>query len=161
MKFIKISFIVIALVFLFINIKAQNYSTLAEVLSSGGSESIGSNYSNFGVVGETFVNNSVTGGNYNNSIGFLYSSDIWVNISEIVIDKTIKIFPNPTNEILNIEKYNSSIREIAIYNILGNKVFESEYSNSINISNLTNGLYFLRIIENNGSVVHLEKIVKN
>lgn len=161
MKYLKLITIIVALLFIVANIKAQNYSTLAEVLSSGGSESTGSNYTIFGVLGETFVDYPVVGGNYETSIGFLYHAEgIPVNTPGISSDNTIRVFPNPTTEILNIEKYNSSIWKIEIYNILGNKVFECEYKNKINVSKLTNGLYFLRLIDDNGSIVHLEKIIK-
>ncbi len=65
------SFIIIFLLFLYINVKAQSYSTKVEVVSSGGIESSGGNYSNFGVLGETFTGFSVSGGNYSSSMGFI------------------------------------------------------------------------------------------
>ena len=55
MKYIKTYFIIIFLLFLHVDIKAQTYGTLVEVISSGGGESSGGNYSNFGVLGETFT----------------------------------------------------------------------------------------------------------
>jgi len=51
---------------------SAQYSHQSEVVSSGGGSSIaGTVYSNFGVLGQTFVASSVSGGNFNNSIGFL------------------------------------------------------------------------------------------
>ena len=76
MKHIKICLIVVALVFFYKNTKAQTYITRAEVISTGGCESVGGNYSNFGIIGETFVDFSVSGDNYNTSIGFLNLLDI-------------------------------------------------------------------------------------
>ena len=161
MKLIKIYCIVITLIFFFINTKAQTYINCAEVISSGGGVSTGSNYSNFGVIGETFVNKSVTGNNYNTNIGFLYLSDIYTGIFKNYYNSNIKIFPNPTNKILNIEKRNFLVKRIEIYSIWGNKVFECEYCNTINISEFPDGIYLLKIIDNNGNVILSEKIIKN
>ena len=83
MKHIKIIIFVISLLFLFGNIQAQ-YINHTEVLSSGGGQSDGGNYSNFGVLGETFVGFPVTGENYITSIGFLfYASGIPLWIDEL------------------------------------------------------------------------------
>ena len=162
MKFVKISFIVIALVFLFINIKAQNYSTLAEVVSSGGGESTGSNYSNFGVVGETFVNHCVTGEDYLTCIGFIYaSSGLCVGIINVDNNQYIKIYPNPANVILNIESKGIESLVVEIFNINGKKVKSNEVKNSLLISDLPNGVYIVRIKGKNGKLLKTEKIVKN
>ena len=160
MKYLKI----ISLLFwimVFQNSFAQTYTQKVDVISSGGGESSYSTYySNFGVLGETFVDYPMIGGNYETSVGFLYYAEgIPVVTEEVIHDNTIRIFPIPANNYLNIEKGNSVIEKIEIYSIFGIKTSESEYSNRINISKLTKGIYFLRIIDTNGSLVHLEKIV--
>ena len=168
---LTVSFLFI-LIFLFANIKAQTYSNLAEVLSSGGGESTGGNYSNFGVIGETFVDYSVTGGNYSTSIGFIYMDtlDFPDNVIEIFNNKIISIFPNPSDGIINIENKNLKADKIEIFNILGKKVFESRDVETfhetslrlciIDISELSNGLYFLKVLDKDGEILKIEKIIK-
>ncbi|MCK4662264.1 MAG: T9SS type A sorting domain-containing protein [Bacteroidales bacterium] len=166
MKYFKLIFIVISLMFLITNIKAQ-YNNIAEVLSSGGGETTGGIYSNFGVMGEAFVDFPVTGGNYITSIGFLfYASGIPILIDELNFNnQSISIFPNPTNEIINIEIKSQKIKlfNAEIYNIQGKLIFMKQYkSNSINIdiSDLSKGIYLLKLKDENGSIIKTKKIVK-
>ncbi|MBW8049849.1 MAG: T9SS type A sorting domain-containing protein [Cytophagales bacterium] len=161
MKHIKI----ISLLFLigfFENSKAQTYSQPAEVISAGGGESSGGIYSNFGVIGETFVESSVSGGNYNTSIGFLYASDIPpTGIDEEYFNNPIiRIFPNPSDEIVHIENKNTEADKIEIHNILGEKVYESKYKSMLNISELSKGIYFLEILDKDGVILKNVKIIK-
>ncbi len=50
----------------------QDYSHRANVISAGGGESTGGDYSNFGLIGETIVNRNIENGTYNGHIGFIY-----------------------------------------------------------------------------------------
>lgn len=68
----------------------------------------------------------------------------------------LQIFPNPvtTGRIHISTDQNSNSREIAIYDMLGKKVFETTlYGNNkeINISNLNSGIYLIKVTENNTS----------
>ena len=67
------------------------------------------------------------------------------------------IYPNPTSSQLRIENYELSMGNIEIYDIYGRKIVNCPLStvNSIDVSHLANGLYFLKI--GNKTV----KIVKN
>ena len=164
MKHIKLFFLFI-LTIVFTNINAQ-YSNITEVLSAGGGESTGGNYSNFGVMGETFVNSSATGGNYNSSVGFLYASGIATGIGEINRNnQIISIFPNPANEIINIEIKSQKIKSFnaEIYNIQGKLIFLIQYKSiaiNIDISDFTNGLYMINLKDDNGNIIKTDKIVK-
>jgi len=76
--------------------------------------------------------------------------EIKTNFTGIVsIDKTIfKIYPNPANNILNIEAEISKPAHIEIYNLSGNKIFSQlmmETNHSINISNFASGIYFIKV----------------
>lgn len=76
-------------------------------------------------------------------------------------DASISVYPNPTNDILNIEtKETSKPLQIKLYNTTGKEVIKTNLtSNQINISNLPQGLYLLNIISN-GKIIKTEKIVK-
>ncbi len=163
MKHIKI----ISLLFLiayFENSKAQTYSQPAEVISAGGGESSGGNYSNFGVIGETFVDSCITGGNYNTSIGFIYDvacGEI-VGIDEMNLNnQIIKIYPNPnTGEfVIEMEITEPQELEIKLLNVIGQVIYEEglnqytgKYQKTIDISKQATGIYTLQLISNEGII---------
>ncbi len=68
------------------------------------------------------------------------------------------IYPNPTNGVFNINS-NSTITEIAVYNNLGQLLFTSEEKNQVNISSLSQGIYFVKIKDENGQT-ETKKVVK-
>ncbi|RZN78715.1 MAG: T9SS type A sorting domain-containing protein, partial [Winogradskyella sp.] len=60
---------------------------------------------------------------------------------------TLSIYPNPTNQILNIQGLKTS-ENIEVYNISGQKLFTKTIDlskNTIDVSQLSAGLYFLKI----------------
>jgi hypothetical protein len=77
------------------------------------------------------------------------------------LKNNISIFPNPASNILNIEnKTNEQITAISIYSVKGDIVKEvKSISNSISVSELQNGVYFVKI-EMNKNVLNY-KFVKN
>lgn len=74
---------------------------------------------------------------------------IQVSTGDISFSDNIKLFPNPTNSILNIE-YSGVIESTIVYNINGNKLQSSSDGNSIDVSGLNNGFYIV-CIESNGT----------
>ena len=73
----------------------------------------------------------------------------------VTLDKSITLFPNPTNNILNIKIYenrNVEISKIEITNLLGQIVFSEEKSNTkIDVSKFQSGIYLLKLTTNKGS----------
>jgi hypothetical protein len=60
----------------------------------------------------------------------------------------LKIYPNPTSSILNLEITNKAVERLTIRDVKGSKVRVinmSEKFSSIDISDLENGLYFLQV----------------
>jgi len=72
--------------------------------------------------------------------------------------KTISIFPNPANTEINIVFPSSDNAQIEISNVMGEVVIKKENKSKIDISNLTNGLYFIRIIQ--GQKRNVQKLIK-
>lgn len=71
----------------------------------------------------------------------------------------VKIYPNPTSNTLYISSENTVIETISIYSITGKKVFKStNESNSIDVSSLSKGMYFIEISSANGKSV--KKFIK-
>jgi len=79
-------------------------------------------------------------------------------------ESKINVYPNPIGEIMNIESNNESIRQIEIYNSNGELVLRNAYTSSknqnvsLNTSELTNGLYLVRIKSESG--IKVVKVLK-
>jgi len=69
-----------------------------------------------------------------------------VGVTEV--DKPIEwsIFPNPTSNYLTLKGLNEAIKSIQIVNLKGQLVKELEFTNQINIMDLSTGTYIIRLI---------------
>ncbi|MBI4929727.1 MAG: T9SS type A sorting domain-containing protein [Bacteroidetes bacterium] len=80
-----------------------------------------------------------------------------LGVENVNLQSQFNIYPNASNGIFNIENtlLNNSIYGIYIYNITGEKVYQStiqQFSNTtIDLSNHPNGIYFLTIKTNEGT----------
>lgn len=104
------------------------------------------------------------------NIYFDYNAPIETNNAETVfevlssqqftIDNSIVLYPNPTNAVVNI-KSRFTIKAIELYDIQG-RVLQTttEHENNVtfNISNRQSGVYFIKIISDQGSIV--AKVIK-
>ena len=69
------------------------------------------------------------------------------------------IYPNPVSETLFISSENIPIQQMSIYSLSGKKVMEvSENTGSIDVSSLSEGMYFLEIFSEGGKSV--KKFIK-
>ena len=88
---------------------------------------------------------------------------VWFeNLSPLSIDEysneVFSIYPNPTSDILNISLLNQSIKEVKIINLQGINVKEIITNNQIDVSDLTTGMYFVKIESEENSVI--KKMIK-
>lgn len=79
-----------------------------------------------------------------------------VNDSNLV---NFTVHPNPTTSILNIDDSNFTLKNIEVYNIIGKRVLRST-KNKINIENLVNGVYLLKVQSEDGNFA-TKRIIKN
>lgn len=99
---------------------------------------------------------------YNAPINTNIATTTYQTLSNSVFetDESITIYPNPTNDNININsKFN--IKTIELYDMQGRileTIVQDSASSTLDISNRKNGIYFLKINTENGSKV--EKIVK-
>lgn len=56
-----------------------------------------------------------------------------------------KIFPNPTSSILNIKEGTKKIKGIGVFDVSGRQILNGPYRNTINMTSLSNGIYFIKI----------------
>jgi hypothetical protein len=86
--------------------------------------------------------------NNNGVADYLDQSNI-LSIGSNITENTIKLFPNPVSEMLNIENTsNYNVSKVSIYSISGALVKEINSQNSIQtilVSDLQTGLYFVKI----------------
>jgi hypothetical protein len=97
--------------------------------------------------------------------GFFGSNDriAWYeNTSTLGVEnhffKNYTLSPNPTNNEINISS-SKIIKEVKIYNSLGKIILTTNKTNLINISNLTKGIYFIKLLFNDNTV-DSDKIIK-
>ncbi|MEE9350576.1 MAG: T9SS type A sorting domain-containing protein [Flavobacteriaceae bacterium] len=69
------------------------------------------------------------------------------------------VYPIPTQNSLNI-KSKTEITKIEIYSKLGQLLLKETASNEVDISNLSQGLYFVKVEDVNGDF-GVKKIIKN
>ena len=89
-----------------------------------------------------------------------------VSFNPITYQNTIKIFPNPTSDHITINYGNFATLngyQLKIINSLGQQMFQTainQQSSYINLSNWTgNGIYFVQIIDPQGNIIDIRKIV--
>jgi hypothetical protein len=85
-----------------------------------------------------------------------FNSGAPLSLNEMSIDKKVNIFPNPSNDVLNIDN-SISILKVDILDLTG-KIVLSDFKNQLNVSNLSSGIHFLKIETEEG--VYIEKFVK-
>ena len=81
-----------------------------------------------------------------------------VGIEEIQND--ISIYPNPVQNTLYLKTLNSEIDHLEIYSMSGRNIISTAFNNSIDVSFLKKGTYFLKGINANGQAITTNKIIK-
>ena len=75
---------------------------------------------------------------------------------------SISFYPNPTKNYLNIGKKDQKItlKQVRIYNLKGQLIYDEKFRTKINISNFPKGLYFLKLYTKNDKEIHY-KLIKD
>ncbi len=94
-----------------------------------------------------------------NQYSLLFNQDLTVSNNSIK-KGNISYFPNPTDENLYISTAANTINEINVYNTLGELVLSNKHSNSINVYNLSAGVYYFIVKGNDDSVLIKDKFIK-
>ncbi|WP_204346801.1 T9SS type A sorting domain-containing protein [Psychroserpens algicola] len=89
---------------------------------------------------------------------FNYSGEIVVSDATLGLAETditdFRMYPNPAKEYVIIEANTLEITSIVMYDVLGKKVLSQDKltNNRIDVSDLNNGMYFLKIQSNGNSI---------
>ena len=88
-----------------------------------------------------------------------YEYDATLGVNEVnALEGGIQLYPNPVSETLHI-KTSHDIKHLVLYSINGQKVLEhTEVQNSLDVSNLPSGVYFLQFESTQGFIS--KKIIK-
>lgn len=69
-------------------------------------------------------------------------------INSITKNNSIKIYPNPANDLVHVNRFSNTNNTLLVYNALGEVVMTKELlkeNETVNISTLSNGIYFFKI----------------
>lgn len=103
--------------------------------------------------------NAVNETNENNNIACV-QLEVLVDLSVSQLEKIgLKIYPNPTDEILNIVSENDNIEQISILNFSGKMVLKSDET-KLNLSHLPKGVYFVQITLENQKTESVKVVLK-
>ncbi|GAA3646247.1 Calx-beta domain-containing protein [Flavivirga jejuensis] len=82
-----------------------------------------------------------------------------LGIEEEPLKVSVNVYPNPVNKILHINTNNIKLEKVTLYNILGKMIKHIEIENKeIDFSSMTNGIYLLKIVTSEGTLV--KRIIK-
>ena len=74
----------------------------------------------------------------------------------------INVYPNPAKDILNVNVSNDRIRNLLIYDLAGQAVYnlsDLHGQSQINIGHLSNGIYLLKVETDSG--ISIAKFIKS
>ena len=86
-----------------------------------------------------------------------------VSVSTVIKDQA-KVFPNPANDVLNIDFGTEEVKEVNITNLNGQVVIQNKVVNNgiakLDLSGLNSGLYLYQAIDTNGKGIATDKFSK-
>jgi hypothetical protein len=99
---------------------------------------------------------------YFSDLQFYSQSTATLSVENVVLKQGISVYPNPANNILNINKTDSTIeiKNVNLFDSVGKIIYNAKDTQSIDLSNFTKGIYFLRIESASGGSF-TQKIIKN
>ena len=82
-----------------------------------------------------------------------------LDVEEVVADKDVAVYPNPANDVIFVK--GEELQFVEIYNSIGQKVISKNISDSesIDIADITSGMYFVQILDKKGNI-STTKIIK-
>ena len=93
-------------------------------------------------------------GIYDNRFTLQFTPELILGNTDVSLE-TIAVYPNPTQDILNIASPVSEVKQVMIYDVRGRLVVTAGFSNKtvqLDLSELNSALYFVEITTQNGKV---------
>jgi Flp pilus assembly pilin Flp len=85
-----------------------------------------------------------------------------LSIPTIDLASTISLYPNPSNDFINIRSNKDPLLKIELYSMTGSLIFKTDLNSdiySLNIANYQSGIYLLRVFSQNNDTINT-KIAK-
>ncbi|MFM7106904.1 MAG: T9SS type A sorting domain-containing protein [Flavobacteriales bacterium] len=82
------------------------------------------------------------------------------NFSHNLTQNAFTLFPNPAQDNIIVDLPNPRQAQIEIYNIAGERVYAAPYSRSVDISSLSQGVYFLKVVQDESTAVERFEVVR-
>ncbi|MBK8152739.1 MAG: T9SS type A sorting domain-containing protein [Saprospiraceae bacterium] len=152
----RIYIIILSLLF-FGTIDAQNLLPIV-VNSSGGVIRNSSNSLEWSL-GEVAVS-TITSSKNILTQGFLQPITTMVNTKNLGSEINLTHYPNPVENVLNIDTETQEIQSIKIYDLMGKLVLSSNFSKAIFLSNLHSGIYNVSLLNQHHQIITSFKINK-
>lgn len=93
----------------------------------------------------------------------LYAGQSYQNPTELDISVELKLYPNPTVDLINIEVEHLNSGNFELRNVIGKKLVSGTITNkvtTINIQDYQEGLYLLSIYDDKGNRLITKKVLK-
>jgi hypothetical protein len=152
------------LVFLLFSISSYSQTISKQVISPAGSTyENGNNKLNY-TAGEVVVGAMTDeDGSYQLGNGYYPSLDLsTLNTESTELKLHVKVFPNPTKEVVYITHPTENLFEVKITDVSGKQILQTAYQNlqPLRIQNLTTGTYFVRVTIKDSKQTNTYKIIK-
>lgn len=82
-------------------------------------------------------------------------------IGELAINSDVRVYPNPTSSKVYVKlasNANTSLKSISVWNYLGQKIISNQKSEEIDLTNFSNGVYFISVLLENNQVYETKLI---
>ncbi|MBZ0327010.1 MAG: choice-of-anchor B family protein [Altibacter sp.] len=100
-------------------------------------------------------------GTFNQRFTLLFEGEVVLGPNDNVL-KTIAVFPNPTNHIVNIYSPHAIIKNVEVYDVRGRRIVEilnsDENKYQLDLSSLETAIYFVKVDTDAGSIT--KKVIK-
>ncbi len=94
------------------------------------------------------------------SATFTDTLNVFTGVNNIFIENGFTIYPNPSTENLFIETSISDLGKIEIVNVEGKKMLHEDFSKTISVQTLAQGVYELNCYSKNGMLIAKKRFVK-
>ena len=90
---------------------------------------------------------------------FTYEDNPSLSTNDYDFNSSVKIYPNPVKNTLHVS--GNTIETVDVYSINGKHILSQQLSTqTIDVSNLANGMYFVNLKDANGNTA-IKKFIKN
>ena len=93
---------------------------------------------------------------------FLYGNVGTLGTNDLIAP-TVSLYPNPSNDLINISFDKDQLQKIELYDTTGKLLFKSDLNTNtyaLNIANYPSGVYFVRVFNQNNVFVNKQIIKK-